>query len=506
MRVARLHLSCALISATVALVSSACETTAPVRAVKLAFVVQPSDAVVGAVITPPVQVVVQDAEGNPVSDPERHVEIELGGNAAGGVLSGQSYYAFVGGVAHFFGLAIDRAGAGYTLTVRAEGLEPATSAPFDVITIALRSVSAGGPFTCGVTTDGSAYCWGDDYWGELGTGDSLFRISSVIPVPVAGGLTFAALTAASDEGYACGVTTAGSAYCWGDGANGVLGDGSADAHRRWTPVRVAGGLTFAALTAGAAHTCGLTTSGAAYCWGVGGLLGNGDTAGVATAPVPVAGGHSFAVLSANANSTCGVTTGGTAYCWGNVALGNGVQGSTSGVPVLVSGGLTWRTVSTGAVHACGVTTDGAAYCWGWEWSGELGHGSMRDTALTPEAVAGGLTFASVSAGFDFYSCGLATGGQAYCWGRNEFGQLGNGSTEDSAVPVPVSGGLTFAALSTGGSHTCGVTVGGVVYCWGENTLGQLGSPVRFDQFGRTTPVPVAGQGVPTATTLPTRPR
>jgi len=177
---------------------------------------------------------------------------------------------------------------------------------------------------------------------------------------------------------------------------------------------------------------------------------------------------------------------GAAYCWGG-ALGNG--GTFNETPVAVAGGLAFGTVSVGYSSACGVTTTATAYCWGQNSSGELGNGATGNSA-TPVAVAGGLAFASISAGY-LFACGVTTPGAAYCWGRNYYGEGGNGTaTLYSATPVPVAGGLAFATISAGYSSACGLTTVGTAYCWGANDHGELGN-------GTTTssgvPVKVAGQ-------------
>ncbi len=151
-------------------------------------------------------------------------------------------------------------------------------------------------------------------------------------------------------------------------------------------------------------------------------------------------------------------------------------GAVSGDAVL-SVQLSFGSVSTAGGDACGVTTAEVGYCWGSNFYGQLGDGTTTERG-TPGAVAGGLSFASVSAGGD-HTCGVTTGGVAYCWGRNAWGQLGDGTTTDRTTPVPVAGGLTFETISAGGSpesigSTCGVTTGGMGYCWGPNTAGQLG--------------------------------
>ena len=138
-----------------------------------------------------------------------------------------------------------------------------------------------------------------------------------------------------------------------------------------------------------------------------------------------------------ADHSCGVTTAGAAYCWGDntwAQLGNGTS-VDSNVPVAVSGGLTFQSVSVGIFHSCGVTTAGAAYCWGI--GGLLGDGT-NTTSNVPVAVSGGLNFQSLSVGFT-HSCGVTTTAAGYCWGSNTAGQFGDGTNTDSNVPVRVGG-------------------------------------------------------------------
>ena len=196
-------------------------------------------------------------------------------------------------------------------------------------------------------------------------------------------------------------------------------------------------------------------------------------------------------VSAGLEHTCGVTTSGAAYCWGSNLFGELGTGVTTGPeqcrsgpvslsqpracapsPVAVAGGLRFNAVSAGYAYTCGVTTNGAAYCWG-------------DTyGAAPVPVASGLTFTAVSAGSGSggrYTCGLTTGGAVYCW-----------YAEQAAAPVAVGGGLSFAAASIGNSddHACGITVAGVAYCWGNGVYGQLGVGT---QTGSSVPVKVAYQ-------------
>ena len=358
--------------------------------------------------------------------------------------------------------------------------DPSWPLPYQSFTLPVASLAAGGFHSCEVTLAGKAYCWGGTQYGEVGNGLNQYE---TLPVAVAGGLTFTALSAG--EFHTCGLTAGGAAYCWGLNAEGELGNGQTSAYET-LPVAVAGGHTFAMLSAGGRHTCGIGTDGVAYCWGDGqyGQLGTGSTTG-SLVPVPVAvpDGVSFSALSADYYHTCGVTTTDAAYCWGLGGAGELGQGysSDSPAPVLVTGGHTFAVVATGSQGTCGLTTAGAAYCWGVADRGALGNGGATGPVNYPVEVSGGLTFAALSKG-ELHTCGLTADGAAYCWGRGDFGQIGNGGTSDVTVPTMVSGGLTFAALSAGSTHACGLTTTGAVYCWGYNPNGQLGNNTIYNLF------------------------
>ncbi len=145
---------------------------------------------------------------------------------------------------------------------------------------------------------------------------------------------------------------------------------------------------------------------------------------------------------------------------------------------------TFARVSAEGAHTCGVTSGGAAYCWGYNGDGELGDGTTADR-LSPVPVGGGVSFAAVSAGDGGDTCGVTAGGAAYCWGDNSLGELGDGTTTNRSSPVLVAGGVSFAAVSAGDIHTCGVTAGGAASCWGLNSAGQLGDGTTTD---RSSPV------------------
>jgi alpha-tubulin suppressor-like RCC1 family protein len=324
------------------------------------------------------------------------------------------------------------------------------------------AISAGGnpedSHTCALTGAGEAFCWGKgSRFGQLGSGS---MANSPTPVAVATSELFSAIDAGGF--HTCGTTTGGAIYCWGYNTYGQLGDGTRTS--RSSPVAYTGGVDIQSVTVGGWTTCGDDTGGSWHCWGWGrlGERGDGVLTEVQLTPVAVQGGRTFDLVEIGAYHTCGVTGSGQAYCWGNngqgqlgtdVATGETCsEGPCASIPLAVQGGLTFTFVEPGGVwafreHTCGLAPNGSAYCWGRNDFGQLGDGTTTD-ASTPTAVSGGLSFTSLSTHGEF-ACGLIANGQAYCWGHNDFGQLGNGTTTDSPVPVAVSGGLTFISIDAG---------------------------------------------------------
>lgn len=305
--------------------------------------------------------------------------------------------------------------------------------------IRFKSISAGVSHVCGIASSGAAYCWGANGTGRLGSGSNAETVQTSA-VPVTGGLLFTSISAGGS--HTCGITNDSRVYCWGHGHYGQLGNNSGKDSP--FPVLVSGGLRFKSVSAGYQHTCGITTSGAAYCWGSNELASLGDGSEptsdsmVSQVPVRVSGGLTFKSVSAGYSHSCGLTTSGAAYCWGsneNGELGNGSD-NDSAVPVPVSGRLTFKSMSAAiGGHACGLTTSGVAYCWGMNSDGQLGNGTKTESNV-PVVVSGGLGFASISPGH-FHTCGVTTDGSIYCWGAEEMGGFGTGSKTGSTKPVRV---------------------------------------------------------------------
>ena len=375
-----------------------------------------------------------------------------------------------------------------TAPTRAVPTEP-QAAVAAATALSFSQLSAGSEHTCGVTTDARAYCWGWGFYGQLGIGTTPWTDS--IPSAVLGGLSFRHVSAGGL--HTCGVTTDYRAYCWGNngyagGADGALGDGT-KGNTRLTPVAVAGAHRFRQVTAGAGHSCAVTPTNVAFCWGSNsaGQLGDGSTTD-RLIPVRVEGGLLWKQLSAGLYHTCGITIENRAYCWGADyagQLGDGSGATPRLRPRLVAGGHLFTQLDAGTLHTCAVTTSGQAFCWGWNGFGQLGDGTTT-SRFAPRAVAGGLGFSRVSAG-GYHTCGEVSH-RAYCWGKNRVGQDGSGGAGLPRLkPTAVKGELFFGQVTAGLEHTCGKTTASVAYCWGSNNHGKLGDGTLEN---RVIPTPV----------------
>lgn len=312
--------------------------------------------------------------------------------------------------------------------------------------------------TCALASDHNVYCWG---WGDIGQlGDNL-STTSWVPVAVdktgvLSGKTVKALAVAEQD--ACVIASDDKLYCWGNNWAGILGDGSDT--RRPAPVAVdtsgvLSGKTIASIKMGAGLSCALDSNSVAYCWGYNsyGQLGDNSTT-ERHSPVLVdtslgaLAGKTIKSIYPGSEFNCAIASDDQVYCWGynnHGQLGNNST-TNSQVPVAVntSGALSGKTVASiasGNYGVCAVASDSNAYCWGLNDSGQLGIGLWTDShvpvAVNTAGVLSGKTIHSIYLNYT-QSCAVASDNEVYCWGRNEYGQLGNSSTTNSNVPVAVT--------------------------------------------------------------------
>lgn len=353
------------------------------------------------------------------------------------------------------------------------------------------SISAGAMHSCGLLVEGTAWCWGANGHGDLGTGDTSHRL---VPTRAATDVRFRQLEAAG--GFTCAVAMDHVGYCWGDDSMMELGNPDVGRHST-VAVPLYGDLRLQMMSGSdMAHGCGLTLEGDAWCWGYNrfGMIGHG-VARDEPRPVPAVGGHTFTNLHSFFFRTCGVDDQGRVYCWGR---GGAAQvGDPSFEPEECSGqtcatrphpvrsDTRFQAVSVGRLHTCALSSDGSVYCWGEGADGQIGTGTLDDV-FTPAEVLPGVQFVAVTTGRN-HSCALTVDGRALCWGDNKDGQLGDGSRTPRTLPTDVSTELRFVGISAGYMHTCAITAPGDAYCWGANGMGQLGDGTVVDHL---VPAPV----------------
>lgn len=343
-----------------------------------------------------------------------------------------------------------------------------------VTTTAFVQIAVGNGHTCGRTSSGSLWCWGENGAGQLGDGTETNRSQ---PTQVVGGLTF--VEVAAGVAHTCGRTASASVYCWGSNFFRQLGDGSDISSP--TPVRVSGTVSLHAISAGPFLTCGLSSAGDVYCWGASMFALD---AGPLASPTLVHGGGNFVELRLFGEHSCARTSTNT-FCWGQNSLGQLGDGTmTSRVnPAPVLGAPEFvRLAGPYGPASCGLTAAGQLWCWG---TFRLPDGN-RVNPLVPTPVTGVPELRDIAMSYDS-ACVLTLDGRVLCWGSNSNGQLGDGTTIDRPSVGPVSGDMQFAQLASGYLHMCGLTLQGVAVCWGRNAFGQLGDGTFTD---RSTPTRV----------------
>lgn len=348
------------------------------------------------------------------------------------------------------------------------------------------SVGSGYQFSCGLTLNGAAYCWGRNDVGQLGNGSTN---SSEQAVLVLGGLKFRNL--AVGHSHSCATSAMnGKTYCWGLNNKGELGFSSTNNCTvgtiafacSLTPKKVNTTQLFTSITVGVQYSCGLTKLGKAYCWGRNavGQFGNGATSnGSQYSPTASGGTLSYRTLVASDHHTCGISTNSLTYCWGNNSHGELGRGKLSFFqfsgdsksPVLVNINQRFSQLAIGRYHTCALTTTGTVFCWGSNGSGQLGSAGSDasfDGRRSPWPVSGGVGNAKKIIGGYEHTCALKHGGVLYCWGKNDSGQVGSNSKLESITkPTLVSGGHSWVDVSASGQFTVAVDSGGKRYFWGD---------------------------------------
>jgi len=278
--------------------------------------------------------------------------------------------------------------------------------------------------------------------------------------------------------HSCGLLSNGSIMCWGLNTDGQIGDGTTTSPRK-NPVFVNTTESFVSIAGGIYHTCGLLSNGSMMCWGrnSNGQIGDGTTTTPRKNPVFVNTTESFVSITAGSYHTCGLLSNGSMMCWGynNYGqIGDGTENEDRLNPVFVNSTESFVSITAGNAHTCGLLSNGSMMCWGRNNYGQIGNGSASADVLNPVFVNSTDSFVSITGG-DYHNCGLLENGSMMCWGRNTDGQIGNGSAGGNALnPVFVNTTESFVSITGGESHTCSLLSNGSSMCWGRNDEGQIG--------------------------------
>ncbi len=352
------------------------------------------------------------------------------------------------------------------------------------VCLTLVRLSARGSHACALDQNGNAWCWGDNARGQLGLGVTDAGRSLPQPVAMPAGVTFASIVTGGS--HSCALDQNGTAWCWGGNDFGQTGTGAlVTTVLLPTAVQMPVGVTFTSLYSGGNHVCALNAIGTAWCWGdnQSGQIGGTELQNPARVPLtvwmPVA--TTFTTMSLGMEHSCAVAASGRSYCWGRGTEGQLGQGAytSADIPTAVAQSTTLHvSIHAGTSHTCAIDTSGAAWCWGRNDFGQLGTGNYTSGNAPVAVSAPGANWAvtRMSVGPAF-TCAIDAAGSAWCWGGDFNGALGNGSGSDSPVPIqvgfPASSVLT--EISSGYYYSCALDSFGLAWCWGNNDKGQLGN-------------------------------
>jgi alpha-tubulin suppressor-like RCC1 family protein len=362
------------------------------------------------------------------------------------------------------------------------------------IPVVANTLSAGGPFACGVSAAGVLQCWGGgtgtpavvaagSTWQSIAVGDGASAGAYLIACAIRSDATLQCFTdttwtptqqdtgsfqaVAVGQGNQCAIATSGALYCWGQSNyDGQLGTGDTLPHTSLT--RVGSANDWHAITVSSDHACGLTSSGALFCWGndYAGELGDGPGDGGQNhvlAPIPIAAASSWLDVDASAQATCGVRSDGVLLCWGRAGY---PPYSSYSMPTQIDSATDWAKVRQSADHACALKTGGALYCWGSNNEGQLGDGTLT-SAGSPQRVGTATDWVAVAVGASF-SCAAKASGAVYCWGSDDQGQLGQGTTGTHTTPTQIGAAGAWANVAAGPETACAVGSNGGLSCWGSS--------------------------------------
>ncbi|XOF33145.1 MAG: RCC1 domain-containing protein [Candidatus Electrothrix sp. YB6] len=317
-------------------------------------------------------------------------------------------------------------------------------------------------------SDGSLWAWGDNDWGELGDGSTTDRPT---PVRIGKDSDWTVITTGSAH-HSLALKNDGSLWAWGLNKHGEIGDGSTDA--RHSPVRIGKDSDWAAVAAGSYCSLALKSDGSLWAWGLNynGQLGDGST-DARHSPVRIGKDNDWTAISAGSGHSLALKKDGSLWAWGHNSggqLGDGSQTHRHS-PVRIDEGSDWTAVSAGEYHSLALKKDGSLWAWGDNGAGRIGDQAMGLTNRSPIRIGKDSDWAAISAGYE-HNLALKKDGSLWAWGgRNEHGEIGDGSTTKRHSPVRIGEDSDWAAISAGSSHSLALKKDGSLWAWGRDWFG-----------------------------------
>jgi len=361
----------------------------------------------------------------------------------------------------------------------------------DVLTNAtLTTVSSK---TCVIIDNGTVSCWGNNYNGGLGDGTTTSKSSPTQTSSLGTGRTAVAISGS------CAILDNGNVSCWGFNSYGMVGDGTNN--QRTTPTQTSSlgnGRTAVAISTGSGHVCAILDDGSVSCWGrnAQGVIGDGTSTNrlSPTQTLSLGTNREAVAISSGGYHTCVILDDGSVSCWGYDGYGQlgTTSGSSTNYPQQTSSLGTGRTavaISSGGDHTCAILDDGSVSCWGANNNGQLGDGTTnrRYSPTQTSSLGVGRTAVAISSG-EYHTCAILDDGSTSCWGRNDYGQLGDGTMTQRNTPTQITSlmtGPTAVAISAANGYTCAILNNGSASCWGYNHKGQLGDGTTNDHISTT---------------------
>ena len=343
---------------------------------------------------------------------------------------------------------------------------------FFVTTLSANTISGGDNFSVWIEPNGTLWAWGDNNSGQLGDGTITPKL---VPTQIGSDTNWKSITTGSV--HAVAIKHDGTLWTWGDNESGQLGDGTITA--KLVPTQIGTDTNWKSINAGYYYTVAIKSDGTLWTWGDNyyGQLGDGTT-NYKSIPTQIGSDTSWSNIAAGSSHTVAIKTNGTLWAWGNnenKELGDGTNISKS-IPTQIGSDTSWSSITVGYDYTVAIKSNGTLWGWGANWSGQLGDGTT-DSKSVPTQMGNDTHWLSITAG-DWHTIAIKTDETLWSWGNNNYGQLGDGTTNDKSIPTQIGSDINWSSIDAGHSHALALKNNGTsisLYTWGKNDYGQLGN-------------------------------